>query len=392
MTVSLLWWIVGSACVLYGLGMAAIAYGRWRSSAALPDRAVPARLSVVIPARNEAEVLPHCLDALQEQALPDTVELEIIVVDDQSSDATRVRAQRHLQAAVPAGAAPAGDDHPEEMLHQVHTLPDAWGAGKEAAVAYGTAQATGTVMLVLDADCVPPPSWAATLARACTEATPVVCGPVRYTADAEDWLDRFQALEFLGLNAYGAGTAGLGCPTICNGGNMAVHRSLIEALPTEQVTAHLAADELLVQHVAYQTNRQVRYVWDTNACVATAPAASWQDFWQQRTRWAHAMQSYQMVPWLLSMGVFAVHAALLVACGAGVAHPDAFSQPAVAGLLAKMGADLLLLLPASNTLGHRDLMRSFVPASLLQLVYVVAAGLYGAFGAVRWKGRTVSTQ
>ncbi|PEN09493.1 hypothetical protein CRI93_01830 [Longimonas halophila] len=384
MTVSLLWWIVGGVCTLYGLGMAALAYGRMRSARALPDRALPNRLSVVVPARNEADAIPHCLDALQNQTLPAHTTLEIIVVDDQSNDATFVRAQRGLRTAVVAGGDEAADP-----VHQVHTLPDAWGAGKEAAVAYGAEQATGTVVLVLDADCVPSPSWAATLARACTAETPVVCGPVRYDVDAERWIERFQALEFLGLNAYGAGTAGLGWPTICNGGNMAVHRSLIAALPDEQIAAHLAADELLLQHVAYRTDDSVRYVWHETACVTTTPASSWTAFWQQRKRWAHATRSYHAVPWLCTLGIFVVHAVLLGVCLVGATDPDALSQPAVTGLLAKMGADLLLLLPASHTVGHRDLMRSYIPASLLQLGYVVGAGLHGVFGAIHWKGRTV---
>ncbi|MFO8233670.1 MAG: glycosyltransferase [Longimonas sp.] len=388
MTVSLLWWLVGGACALYGIGMAALAYGRMRSARALSDRALPNQISVVVPARNEAEALPACLDALQNQTLPDHTTLEIIVVDDQSNDATFVRAQRRLRTAVSVG-----DDEPSAntaALHQTHRLPDAWGAGKEAAVAYGAAQATADVVLVVDADCVPPDTWAATLARACTANTPLVCGPVRYDVDAERWLERFQALEFLGLNAYGAGTAGLGVPTICNGGNMAVHRSLMEALPDEQRTAHLAADELLLQHVAYQTNKQVRYLWQRAACVTTAPAPSWQAFWQQRKRWAHAMRSYHRTPWFFSIGIFGVHAVLLAACVIGLSDPNALSQPAVTGLLAKMGADLLLVLPASHTVEHRDLMRSYIPASLLQLIYVVGAGLHGVFGAVQWKGRTVS--
>ncbi len=385
MTVSLLWWIVGGVCVLYGMGMAALAYGRTRSARTLPDRTLPNRLSVVVPARNEANAITDCLDALQNQALPAHTTLEIIVVDDQSNDATRVRAQRSLRTAIVEGGDEAADP-----VHQVHTLPDAWGAGKEAAVAYGAEQATGTVVLVLDADCVPPPLWAATLARACTVETPVACGPVRYDVDPERWMQRFQALEFLGLNAYGAGTAGLGWPTICNGGNMAVHRSLIAALPEEQIATHLAADELLLQHVAYQTDGSVRYVWHNEACVTTAPAPSWTAFWQQRKRWAHATRSYHAVPWLCTLGIFVAHAVLLGVCLVGATDPDALSQPAVAGLLAKMGADLLLLLPASHTVGHRDLMRSYIPASLLQLGYVVGAGLHGVFGAIHWKGRTVS--
>ena len=386
MTISFLWWFVGIPCGLYVMGMAALAYGRMRSARALSDHSCPRQISVVVPARNEADAITDCLDALRNQTLPDDTELEIIVVDDQSNDATFIRAQRRLRTAVPAGA----DDPPEPPTHQVQRLPDAWGAGKEAAVAYGAEQATGTVVLVVDADCTPGPHWAAAMARACTADTPLVCGPVRYDIDQKRWLERFQALEFLGLNAYGAGTAGLGYPTICNGGNMAMHRSLIDALPDEQVAAHLAADELLVQHVAYQTDRQVRYLWHPEACVATAPADSWRAFWQQRKRWAHAMRSYQTVPWLFSVSIFLVHMALIVACGIGLSDPNAMSQPAVAGLLAKMGADLLLVLPASHTVGHRDLMRSYVSTSLLQVVYVVGAGLHGVFGAVQWKGRTVS--
>ena len=391
MTVSLLWWIVGSTCTLYGFGMAALAYGRMRSARALPDRELPSRLSVVVPARNEAHAIVPCLDALQRQVLPAHTTLEIIVVDDQSSDATVARARRHLRTAVSAGVHDASSDA-DPSQHQVHTLPDVWGAGKEAAVAYGAAQATGRVVLVLDADCSPPPEWAATLAQACTPEVPVACGPVRYDVDDERWMERFQALEFLGLNAYGAGTAGLGWPTICNGGNMAVHQTLVSALPDEQMAAHLAADELLLQHVAYQTRKSVRYVWKETACVTTPPAPSWTAFWEQRKRWAHATRSYYAVPWLCTLGIFAVHAVLVGACLVGTTDPDMLSQPAVTGLLAKMGADLLLLLPASHTVRHRDMMRSYIPASLLQLGYVVGAGLHGVFGAIRWKGRIVSKQ
>lgn len=171
---------------------------------------------------------------------------------------------------------------------------------------------------------------------------------------------------------------------------MGLHHSLVEALPPDQLADQLAADELLLQHVAYRTEHRVRYVWHEKARVETAPASSWRAFWNQRKRWAHATRSYHPIPGLLSAAILIVHAALIGAAAVGLSDPDALSQPAVAGLLAKMGADLLLILPASHTVDHRNLMRSFIPASLLQLVYVVGAALHGVFGAIRWKGRTVS--
>ncbi|MES1212520.1 MAG: glycosyltransferase family A protein, partial [Leifsonia sp.] len=46
-------------------------------------------VSVVIPARNDAPMLATCLEALARQTgLPDSVEVEIVVVDNGSSDAT----------------------------------------------------------------------------------------------------------------------------------------------------------------------------------------------------------------------------------------------------------------------------------------------------------------
>ena len=386
MTSSALWLLVSIPLAVYVCGMAALAYGRSRSATLPTDATVPDSISVVVPARNEGATIGDCLSALQNQTLPEHTTLQIIVVDDHSGDATRSKARARLNTAVPAGA-----DHPEPAAdHRVHCLPAEHGRGKEAAVAYGSTQATGEVVLVVDADCVPEPTWAATMARACTADTPLVCGPVRYDIDDELWMERFQALEFLGLNAYGAGTAGLGVPTICNGGNMGLHHSLVEALPPDQLADQLAADELLLQHVAYRTEHRVRYVWHEKARVETAPASSWRAFWNQRKRWAHATRSYHPIPGLLSAAILIVHAALIGAAAVGLSDPDALSQPAVAGLLAKMGADLLLILPASHTVDHRNLMRSFIPASLLQLVYVVGAALHGVFGAIRWKGRTVS--
>ena len=43
------------------------------------------KVSVVVAARNSAATLPSCLDALQQQDWPD---LEVIVVDDGSTDET----------------------------------------------------------------------------------------------------------------------------------------------------------------------------------------------------------------------------------------------------------------------------------------------------------------
>lgn len=95
-----------------------------------PGSGVDARVSVLIPARDEAARIGACLDALA----ADPQVAEVIVVDDCSSDATAAVAAR-AGARVVRGA----------------PCPPGW-VGKPWALEQGLAAATGEWLLCLDAD------------------------------------------------------------------------------------------------------------------------------------------------------------------------------------------------------------------------------------------------
>lgn len=104
----------------------------------LPDLQVidAPKVSVLIPARNEALTLPHLLTALKQQTFqPD----EIIVIDDQSVDATAQIAQ---QAGV--------------KVVQTKHLPSGW-TGKNWALKTGYTASSGDILAFLDADTEPAP-------------------------------------------------------------------------------------------------------------------------------------------------------------------------------------------------------------------------------------------
>jgi 4,4'-diaponeurosporenoate glycosyltransferase len=98
--------------------------------------------SVLIPARNEATTLPHLLAALGRQELQP---LEVIVVDDHSSDGTAATA---LQAA---GELPI-------RVIQPPPLPDGW-CGKPWALHHGVRVSRGDLLVFLDADTEPGPEF-----------------------------------------------------------------------------------------------------------------------------------------------------------------------------------------------------------------------------------------
>jgi len=107
----------------------------------VPEGARRPRVSVLLPARDEADTVEATLARLLAH---DDVTLEIIVVDDRSTDATGSL----LDAA-------AARDPRMRVIH-INALPDGW-LGKAHALDQARAQATGDWLVVMDADVVVEP-------------------------------------------------------------------------------------------------------------------------------------------------------------------------------------------------------------------------------------------
>ncbi|WP_310569277.1 glycosyltransferase family 2 protein [Gemmatimonas sp.] len=139
---------------LLGAASAAIAATPWvaapfvlaarlRTTPSLDDIDVPAlttaptpRVSIVLPARNEAVHIAACIRSIRASTWPD---LELIVVDDHSTDGTGVLAREA-----------AADDRRVKIVN-APDLPAGW-FGKQWACQSGAAHATGSLLLFTDAD------------------------------------------------------------------------------------------------------------------------------------------------------------------------------------------------------------------------------------------------
>lgn len=138
----LVWWV-------HALGVAGFYLVLWRRSRAQTGRharSQPAasehkasRVSIIVPARNEARNIRRCVTSLLEQDYPN---YEVLVVDDVSTDDT------------PRILAEIGQSHPggaKLRVLRLHELPAGW-AGKPHALHSGVQVTSGAFVLFTDAD------------------------------------------------------------------------------------------------------------------------------------------------------------------------------------------------------------------------------------------------
>ena len=145
-------------------------------------------LSVVVPAYNEAAVLPAFIEKLHDVMATVDASYEILVVNDGSSDET----EAYLEAASSA------DD-------RLKPLNLARNFGKEAAMAAGLARSTGRGVLFIDADLQHPPDLIPKMVAAWRQGNDVV-NAVKRQRSSEFFLYRWLAHQFNSMMTTVIGT------------------------------------------------------------------------------------------------------------------------------------------------------------------------------------------
>jgi hypothetical protein len=139
-----------------------------------PPLAARPLISVLIPARDEASRIGACLASVLDQV--STPDLEILVLDDESTDATAERAR----------AAAAGDSRVRVL--QGEPLPDGW-LGTPHACEQLAGAATGGVLVFVDADVVLAPHAVAATVHVLREGGLELVSPYPRQL-AETWSER----------------------------------------------------------------------------------------------------------------------------------------------------------------------------------------------------------
>lgn len=135
----MIWFAAGVLLLTLGLAsqvaIGSRRLGRLADQVPRPPDGAP-RVSLVVAARDEARGIEPAVRSMLAQDYPD---LEVVVVDDRSTDDT------------PAILARLAGTEPRLRVHRVDSLPDDW-LGKNHALMLGAERATGEWLLFTDAD------------------------------------------------------------------------------------------------------------------------------------------------------------------------------------------------------------------------------------------------
>jgi len=333
--------------------------------------------TVVIPARNEAQRLGHVLDDLAAQEL----QVEILVVDDHSTDGTASSAASHQLA----------------QRGQLRVLT-AEGTGKKSALLTGMVSASTPWVVTLDADVRLGPSWAQGWQGRLSSIdanTACVAGPVVLSLSPQSsslW-EGLQALDYAAQMGWSAGCLSCDLPGSASGANMAVQ---VDTYPDTRNLGDSGDDTLVVQALQRGGHR-VEWLADSRATVRTPGATSISEWIQQRMRWAGKAAHYERRAkrtawWMASMSV----AQWALWMGACVASTSGMWGLAWGWWALVTGMNLGYARPVARWFGLRTTWAQGVMLGLTQpaqvpLILMAQAGLLRPWGIASkpsWKGRT----
>jgi cellulose synthase/poly-beta-1,6-N-acetylglucosamine synthase-like glycosyltransferase len=332
-------------------------------------------ISVLIPARNEREHLPDCLEALFQQDYPRSL-WEVIVIDDHSTDGTPEWVK---------------EDYGDQV--RVLRLKDFLAgkpvvAFKKAALTYGVQEARGDWILTTDADTLSRPRWLRTLAfYAENQEVDALAGPVRYGCD-RGFLARFQALDNAASLLLTAAGLSSGRWVLGNGANLAFRRNTF--LRLDGYEGNLdgpSGDDLFLLQKWIDSGVGVGFIKHRDAIIDTFPEQSWEGLLAQRLRWAGKRVDVGLR--LIQAWVFGYYALVAIGLVGGILVFREWWWMAWALFLWKAVIDYFWIRAGVRFLQQENLLKSYGLAAPFYMLYILGVGSLSLTGIRKnWKGRS----
>jgi cellulose synthase/poly-beta-1,6-N-acetylglucosamine synthase-like glycosyltransferase len=337
------------------------------------DHAQWPMVSVVMPARNEADVLERTLRSVFLQDYPG--DWEIIVVDDRSSDRTPQLLQELAASQPRLRSFRVNTPHPPSP--------------KKNALALGIQQARGDIIVTTDADCEYNSGWLKAMISYMGPEVGVVAGLTVFDlpgAPVPHW-QKIQWLDFVTQQYLAAGAIGAGVPSSCNGSNLAYRRSVYDQISGFGASANQVSgdDVLFAQRVAKLTEWRIVFAAAPEAVVKSLPVYTIPEMFNQRFRWASKGLTYRKSMLFFLFGMYVYYLMWIASPVVMLLHPAV--APAIALIAGwKLLWDYVTIRLGCRMFQQEYLLRYFLPFVVLHTLFTPVFGIGGLLVPYRWKG------
>jgi cellulose synthase/poly-beta-1,6-N-acetylglucosamine synthase-like glycosyltransferase len=343
----------------------------------LADKTSDKRVSILIAARNEEENIARTIDAILNQNYP-TSQLELIIVDDHSTDRTAEIVRSY------------GDRGVKLLQLQVG---DKLNSYKKYAITKAIEMASGEIIVTTDADCRMGRNWIRTIMAYFDQNNSfLVSSPVAYSEEKSKF-EELQTLEFLYLIGLGAAGIGNGNPTTCNGANLAYRRDVFFEMGGFKGIDNLASgdDELFLHKVAEKYADRIGFCKSREAIVYTDAKPDLASFISQRKRWASKSTKYKDKKVIvLGVCIWLFNLALICSLLGFLLLLPALNWWLLTAFGLKMLVELLFMIPVLTFAKRSELLKYLPFLTVIHTFYLVYIGVAGNIGKYDWKGRQVN--
>jgi cellulose synthase/poly-beta-1,6-N-acetylglucosamine synthase-like glycosyltransferase len=329
-------------------------------------------VTIVVPARNEAQNIGACLDSIFKQDYPN---YEVIVADDHSTDETAEIVQ-HTNA---------------RLLYMKDYPSNTMVAFKKRAIEAAINISSGEIIVTTDADCEVTPQWLTHLVGVMQQKEAVfVVAPVKMKHNGT-YLSIFQSLDFAILQGITAASVSAGFHTMANGANMGYLRTAFEEVKGFDGIDKIASgdDMLLFQKIKALYPGKIAAANSSESIVTTSTEPTLQKFIRQRIRWASKVRFYEDKKMFgVLVLVYLLNVTMLVLMFMSWMS-DAHLLICFLFLFLKTLVEWRFVKAVLQFFGMPELMRWFAVSQPLHIFYTVVSGSFGQFGGYQWKGRRV---
>jgi cellulose synthase/poly-beta-1,6-N-acetylglucosamine synthase-like glycosyltransferase len=344
-------------------------------SDSLQDTMSATKVSVIIPARNEALHIGKCLDSLLAQTYPHEY-TEVVVVNDFSTDNTAT-----LVAAHPLSCKLINlSDHVSGFINSY----------KKKAIETGIDHTSGELIICTDADCYMEKDWVRTFVHAYEkEDLQFIAAPVKIISNGT-WISIFQILDFISLQGITGAAVFKNLYPMCNGANLAYTRKAFQAVDGFLDINHIASgdDMLLMKKIQFKYPDKIHFLKDPAAIVNTAPAENIRAFFNQRIRWASKISHYKHPATFITLAlVYLTNASLLLLFIMCLFYGH--WRWLLMLIAFKTISEYFFVSRVAGFFQQQSLMKYFPLCQPFHILYTVIAGGFGSFGKYEWKNRKV---